>query len=757
MAHRMDSENKRIKRTVASIGERLLENFYQEVSAEMKKLASRKVNFQLPARKEMRTSIGLDRCLIPDVRIGWFVLLRELGQDSGILAWGRVRKIVARDRRQDLVIIRFLSPLNLRNIIEQQPEDQKTVELTIELQNPHLLKSCRRIYHAVDSFKRLKYSQIIAKLLLGDIYENSQVWRPPKELSTPFSIDFQLDKQQNNAFRFAIAHKLTLIEGCVASGKTQLAACIAHCLAYERRLKVLICSANSSNVNQIVKILQGTTNKHKQDPTMTTKSNQNDRGHRENRVRVVRVTNDKRPKEPPIRHQINSSYAQKELPKLRDLVGFQLYKRFYEKHQKYSDFYEKTKQRYDQATRLNINTCCRETRKGTEFKILENADIVCCTSWQAGRQLLDKRLKFQVLIIDDAHLHTDAGILIPLMTPNIKQLVLLGQDLIKLNINMSEHKKWGDKNLNIGLEEYQLFSRLVNSFGPHIRLKRQYRSHEELFKFCNENYHNNELRTTKNPRTRFVHLCVTLGDFSWLPSSKALNSMSCIFVSNNQQQQTGLLLNETIKGVVDKIVEQEKFPYSAVSIITNLDQLHKFDNDKELQYKGIRIMSASDVVGLENDFIILLCIEPTVKCHRSSHELDPDFTRDELTLHIVLTRAKMGLFIVVTDESMIDFGSTSNSEYKLSSSNSQSTPWIDLEPANYCKKWRDLVECHRKMDTIVRFGDDNKIVSPSTTLTSIPTPTTKLQSQSQTQTSDPIPTASSNLFESIDKEIQDNS
>lgn len=738
---------KNLKSVARAYGSRLLSAVYRESSEEWVRLDSNFYRIELPARKEKRKSIGIDRCIIQDARINWIVNLYESPnaiEATKPLVSGIVRKFLQREGRQDLAIIRLTSgSLDIEKLIEKQEADSSEssfVVLYANIGNPSILRRCMHTYFAIDHFMRLKCSESIAKLLIGDLYPNPTTWRhPPTELITPSTIDFKLTRDQQRALQIAIKQHIAIIEGTVGSGKTHLAACIAYILALQKFQKVLVCSQLPGTIELLSKLLM--TNETSCNDSLSVIQISDDINDPlqltrrkfdilEQRTVISPFTRNKQ-RNGRNYNTMKQSMVQKltQSCKLNHLVGWHLYRNFLEKHSTKANIYSDQID-IERLTEKNVAMCCKATRKKAEFRLLDEADIVCCTLDQVGRKLISRH-QFDVLIIDDAQMPSDAEILIPLMFPNLKQIILLGQDDVKLGylnnaIGNKKHDAACDVSKNLGQERYRLFSRLVNSYGPMAKLTQQFRSHDLLIEFCNKHYYRSKMRIHPSATRRYVRNCVGVGDYSWLP--KMGNSMSVIFglqatihieqlednpivVDNNSNSQNGIYT--IIKKLIDKLVKMEKFPRTAITIVTNLDNLQDLRRN-QLQLAGVEIRNVLDFAGMENEFIILCCQQPTVKSHRMSHELEPDFMRNEQALHIALTRAKLGLF-VVADQSMLD-AITSKAETVIdcqndsclangASGNKYNVVWIDQESADYCAKWRQFVKYHSELGLITQFDD----------------------------------------------------
>lgn len=701
---------KNLKSVARAYGSRLLSAVYRESSEEWVRLEANLHKIELPARVETRKSIAIDRCLIPDARVGWTVnLFASANYNAKPLASGQVRKFLQREGRQDLTILRLASPLNMKQIIDKQPESESSffVVLYASVENPTLLRRCLHTYFAIDQFMRLRCSESVAKLLIGDLYPNPITWRhPPAELLSPSTIDFKLTREQNRALQIAIKKHITIIEGTVGSGKTHLAACIAYILAVQRFQKVLICSQAVGTIELLAKLLM--TNEtscddslsviqisdHDNDPLKFARRNYDvlEQATTSENKQHRRYIPQGKSKQPLLRGLMMQQMTKS--CKLNHLVGWDLYRRFLDKHSakgsSYSDQID-----IERLTEKNVAMCCKTTRKKAEYRLLDRADIVCCTLEQSGRKLISRH-QFDVLIIDDAHLPSDAEILIPLMYPNLKQIILLGQDDIKLNqVNRDGQLRKQSLfiNRNLGQERYKLFSRLVNSYGPLAKLTQQFRGHEKLMEFCNGNFYKSKLRTHPNASRRYVRNCVGVGDFTWLP--KVGNTMNVLFGNSTSNFSRNYLI---IEKIINNLVKLEKYPKSAITVVTNLDHLQNISTHR-VCLAGVELRNVLDIVGLENEFIILCCQQPTVKSHRLSYEIEPDFTRNDQALHIAITRAKLGLFIVA-DQCMLDSITNNQSQNNCESLSNKSVVWIDQESSDYCAKWRALVRYHRDMGTM---------------------------------------------------------
>lgn len=676
---------KELRNLVSQYADDIMNDVYVEAGNRLDETSRFSGSFHLPARSEKRNSLGLDRNSIGEAQIGWLV---EFKWKNDIIATGLVRQFVPRETKCDLVLVRLFKELDVEPLTKQiDLHKESTIELKVRCQDPILFKRCKRFFFLKSRLERLKLSPVAMELIFGDLdkAQCNVIWPPPLDLNAdmplPKRLSFKLNDEQNYCLRRAISRQATIIDGVVGSGKSHLAACIAYCLAYERNLKVLICSPHRGTADLISKLLIRKIIFIDDD---------------EHQMSVVRVTSDKTEKtnkkasisKAPRSHDISG--------KLDDLASVIIRERYRKRLEKIKNCLPKKPSDINRETQITriLDRCmkiaCKKTRNDADAQVLQRADIVCCTLSQANRSMVYNH-KYDVLIVDDTHLATDIDLMGPLMQPGLKQIILLGESLFISNknsqlINCDDDQESSDDELQ------KLFYQIVKFSGYCAKLTEQYRAHENLLEFANQYFYDNKLSFNWRSNQRFELLIAVSRYLDWMPQ---VDSMTTIFATSSFK-----LIKPTVEKIIDKLITVEKVPKSAIIIIST-DKYHI----RDIEIKGVKVRSVLDAIGLEFDFVILSCDQWSHKPNRLSHEMDPNYILNERAFYIALTRARLGMFIVA-EQRLLNLSLRKNILNRLSVEFGLIDQDITEEnlPSGgnnqHCSGWQKLVDHHDRMGTI---------------------------------------------------------
>ena len=275
----------------------------------------------------------------------------------------------------------------------------------------------------------------------------------------------------------------------------------------------------------------------------------------------------------------------------------------------------------------------RHLQRQIERKILEEADVICCTCVGAGDPRLNK-MKFETVVIDEATQATEPESLIPLVL-GCKRAVLIGDHEQLPPVIMS--KQVAKAGLTVSL-----FERLVkNGFKPSM-LQIQYRMHPGLSEFPSNMFYEGNLQNGVNKLNRLA--CQS---FPWPNPDLPMFFFNC--QGQEEMSGTGLsYLNRAEASVVDKIVvslikagvEAEQIgiitPYEGQRAFVTSHMMNSINRE---HLNKIEIASVDSFQGREKDYIILTCV-------RSNEKQGIGFLKDPRRLNVAITRAKYGLMII---------------------------------------------------------------------------------------------------------------
>lgn len=271
--------------------------------------------------------------------------------------------------------------------------------------------------------------------------------------------------------------------------------------------------------------------------------------------------------------------------------------------------------------------------------ILVKSAVICTTNSSAGSELL-KDIIFDVVCIDEATQSTEPETLIPLVKG--RKWILAGDH--KQLPPTVKAKEAGDLSIS-------LFERFQDEL-PENRiniLTIQYRMHEDIMRFSNENFYNKQLKA--HP-TVAKHSLKDLPGFEPFPyinpaiekvvqASKPITFIACEEGKEAQLADSHSWFNmEEIaltKEITDALLSSRLFPED-IGIISPYDQ-QVSRLKAALKDYHVEIKSIDGFQGREKEVIIISLV-------RSNTEENIGFLRDYRRLNVALTRAKRKLIII---------------------------------------------------------------------------------------------------------------
>ncbi|TPP64354.1 Regulator of nonsense transcripts 1 [Fasciola gigantica] len=271
-------------------------------------------------------------------------------------------------------------------------------------------------------------------------------------------------------------------------------------------------------------------------------------------------------------------------------------------------------------------------KKITEIRVLQEADVICCTCVMAGDSRMES-VNFTNVLIDECGQALEPECLIPI-SRDVSRLILVG-DQCQLGpvVQCPEAAK-------AGLDR-SLFERLHMLGAPFVRLETQYRMHPELVRFSSRVFYDNQIQSGATVLNRRVCL-----RFRW-PSS----DLPTFFYSMESEEQ--LAPNgvsywnpkeaEVVKAIVRKFIVQGVKPSEIGVIAPYVGQktylIRQLASVANGQNESVEVSSVDGYQGREKDYIILSCV-------RSNRNRNVGFLNDPRRLNVALTRARYGLIII---------------------------------------------------------------------------------------------------------------
>ncbi|KAI8366372.1 RNA helicase-domain-containing protein [Choanephora cucurbitarum] len=433
---------------------------------------------------------------------------------------------------------------------------------------------------------------IYHRLLGHDVEPQVLKTQMPKRFSAPNLPE--LNHSQVYAVKSVLQKPLSLIQGPPGTGKTVTSASIVYHLAKMNPGQVLVCAPSNVAVDQLAEKIHQTG------------------------LKVVRITAKSREElDSPVsfltlHEQVQNNDTNVELQKLIHLKRDQ------------GELSAADEKKY------------KSLKRACEKEILQNADVICCTSVGAGDPRVAK-LRFRTVLIDEATQASEPECMIPLVL-GCKQAVLVG-----------DHQQLGPVIMNkkaarAGLCQ-SLFERLVILGIRPIRLQVQYRMHPCLSEFPSNMFYEGTLQNGITTQERIRKNV----DFPWPVPETPM--MFYVNLGNEEISTSGTsYLNRTEASNCEKIVTRfmkSGILPSQIGVVTPYEgqrsyivQYMQFNGSlrKDL-YKEIEVASVDAFQGREKDYIILSCV-------RSNEHQGIGFLSDPRRLNVALTRAKYGVVIL---------------------------------------------------------------------------------------------------------------
>lgn len=414
----------------------------------------------------------------------------------------------------------------------------------------------------------------------------------PKKLLVPQLA--HLNSLQLHAVTTVLQRPLLLIQGPPGTGKTVTSATIIYHLSHLHKRKILVCAPLNVAVDHLAEKLHSIG------------------------LKVVRMTARLREDaDSSVSHLALHNQVIKNAPvKLQKLI--------------------RQKESLGELSEKKLKILLAGLRK-VEARLLEDADVVCCTCVGAG----DSRLSgftFRTVLIDESTQATEPEVLIPIVK-GAKQVILVG-----------DHQQLGpvilDKNAGEAGLKQSLFERLISLGHVPVRLEVQYRMNPALSEFSLNMFYDGLLQNgvTLDERT-------WRGGFPW-----PVADCPMMFWANYGKEEISSLgssyLNRVEAMNVEKIITRlfnDGVSPHQIGVITPYEgqrayivqymSMNSLMVTKRAQYAEVEVSSVDAFQGREKDFIILSCV-------RANDDRAIGFLKDPRRLNVALTRAKYGMVVL---------------------------------------------------------------------------------------------------------------
>jgi ATP-dependent RNA/DNA helicase IGHMBP2 len=459
---------------------------------------------------------------------------------------------------------------------------------------------------------------------IRDIVYNNKL---PKFEKRNESLNIQkLNYSQNEAVKLILsAEDIAIIHGPPGTGKTTtIVQAISQVLKTEKQ--VLVCSSSNTAVDLLTEKL-----------------------HREG-ISVLRLGNPARISEEVLMNTLDAKIASHE--SYKDLKS---YRKTADEYFRMAGKYKRTLGREDRQQRqllyLEARKILQEARVLEDYILhdqLEKAQVIACTPVvSAGRLLRDRH--FSTVFIDEAAQALEPMCWIPISRSN---RVIFAGDHFQLPPTVKSKRAEAD-----GLKE-TLFENAMQIENVSIMLDTQYRMHDQIMQFSNQQFYGGNLVShesvqsrllSTNPEENLINTPLTFIDTAGCGFDEVLNPES---LSTSNPEEAGLLLKH-LKLLLEQynILENRRKPISIGIISPYKEQVQLIINlineDEELLNSSIKIVvkTVDGFQGQERDVIYISLV-------RSNTTKEIGFLNDIRRMNVALTRAKEKL-VVIGDSSTL--------------------------------------------------------------------------------------------------------
>ena len=504
-------------------------------------------------------------------------------------------------------------PTRIRIVVKDKPKDLRKGRWRLD-------KGANRIAHdrmheALISFHSTESSggTPLRDLLLGTPHDMEEAAKIPPQISGRkklSNVDLLegLNDSQTKAIEESINSRLSLIQGPPGTGKTFTAVRLIRQLVANNRGPIMACAESNVAVDNL---LEGLT----------------DLG-----IKAVRIG-----KPVKVRESLRNSTLDAMVDEHPAQEEIALIKQANDKLRKNLD---KLKGKEKGLTHKEINNNFREMRHiETQLlnSILDDAEVICCTTIGAGHHVLGDR-KFPIVIIDEATQASEPSALVPI-NRGCRQLILVGDHRQLPPTVISETAEIG------GLGQ-SLFERLNKCGVSTQMLTTQYRMHPIIREFPSARFYDNLLDDGCSKQQRQPPAGLLWPDWD--------NPLAFIPVDGSEQQdedggsRSNIAEAAKVLSVVDGLLEIGDLDTNDIGVITPYNGQVRVLADLFEQaggrgqgekYSGLEIKSVDGYQGREKEVIVFSTV-------RANEHGEVGFLSDKRRLNVALTRAKRGLVII---------------------------------------------------------------------------------------------------------------
>jgi superfamily I DNA and/or RNA helicase len=428
-----------------------------------------------------------------------------------------------------------------------------------------------------------------------------------------------LNQSQEEAVRKILdAKDIALIHGPPGTGKTTtLVQAIRYTLKTEK--PVLVCSPSNTAVDLLTEKL-----------------------HREG-ISVLRLGNPARISEEVLSNTLDAKIAAHE--SYKDLKSYRkTADEYFRMAGKYKRNFGKAEREQRQMLYAEARKILQEARQLEDFILYEQFDksqvIACTPVVSAGRIMRDRQ--FSTVFIDEAAQALEPMSWIPISRSN---RVVLAGDHFQLPPTVKSKRAE-----EMGLKE-TLFERCMNLPEIAVMLNTQYRMHEKIMQFSNDEFYGGDLRADESVKKTL--LSYDEEDYLLNSPLEMIDTAGCSYgelinpeslsISNPEEAE---LLIRHLKMLLQQYERHPGAAQLSIGVISPYkEQVQlltlKISEDEELKDRPakIAVKTIDGFQGQERDIIYISMV-------RSNEDMDIGFLSDTRRMNVALTRAKKKLVVI---------------------------------------------------------------------------------------------------------------
>lgn len=301
-----------------------------------------------------------------------------------------------------------------------------------------------------------------------------------------------------------------------------------------------------------------------------------------------------------------------------------------------------------ESVKVSIRTRDIERRK-FQAAILQGANIVCATlSGSAHNVLLQSKMYFETVIIDEAAQSVELSALIPLKY-GCKQCIMVGDP------NQLPPTVLSQEAANLKYEQ-SLFVRMFTNFPDRVHmLNTQFRMHPEISRFPSNEFYNSRLKDGPLNHVytkREWHLSDIFGPYRFFDvAGQQAQSKRTKSLFNTQEVGASIDLYKLLEDTFGKEFMVGKVgvisPYKEQVNLIRRSFMRKFGDSIT---KTVDFNTIDGFQGQEKDIIIMSCVRA------SSETKGVGFLGDIRRMNVAITRAKSSLWIIGNEKSLVGNG-----------------------------------------------------------------------------------------------------